>query len=223
MHFDREYFERATLRDGTDAVVRLLRPDDKELLRRGFEHLSDESRYRRFFGHKSALSDDELRYLTEIDQRRHVALGAERPGANGVPEGLGVARYVCLDPAGTIAEPAIAVVDDAQGLGLGTLLFQRLIAAARERGVQRFRCEVLGSNRPMQEFLTWVAPHAKARVESGVATVEFPLPAIGAEQPRAEAPRESALYRLFKLAAEGTAEVLRTIGLRREERKDLEG
>ena len=76
MHFDADYCEHARLRDGREVVLRLIRPDDKELLRRGFLAMSPESRYRRFFTIKHELSDDELRYLTEIDGVRHFALGA---------------------------------------------------------------------------------------------------------------------------------------------------
>jgi hypothetical protein len=70
-----------------------LRPTDKELLRTGFEHLSSESRYARFFTPKSSLSDGELDYLTVVDQEDHVAIGAasERDGGR---TGLGVARFI---------------------------------------------------------------------------------------------------------------------------------
>lgn len=56
MFFDADYAERVTLRDGTEVVVRPIRADDKELLRRGFLRLSPESRYRRFFAAKHDLS-----------------------------------------------------------------------------------------------------------------------------------------------------------------------
>jgi hypothetical protein len=35
--FTLDYVERATLRDGTTAILRLVCPEDKELLRREFE------------------------------------------------------------------------------------------------------------------------------------------------------------------------------------------
>jgi hypothetical protein len=66
------------------------RPADKELLRTGFERLSGQSRYARFFTPRTALSDDELRYLTEVDQEDHVAIGAASE-RDGEQSGLGVA------------------------------------------------------------------------------------------------------------------------------------
>ncbi len=200
MFFDADYREVATLRDGTPAVLRLVRPDDKDLFRRGFARMSPESRYLRFFTPKAALNDDELRYLTEIDQLRHVAIGASTLDGS---EGLGVARSIQLDGEPGVAEAAIAVVDEMHGKGLGSLLFMRLVAAARERGVERVRCLVLGSNTAMHDFLRDVLPERTVQVDAGVVTVEMTLPPLGPAQPAAEPPRESGMYELLRLAARG--------------------
>ena len=90
-HFTLDYLEHAELRDGTPVLLRLLRPTDKQLLRTGFEHLSSESRYARFFTPKTSLTDDELRYLTDIDQEDHVAIGAASE-RDGQETGLAVAQ-----------------------------------------------------------------------------------------------------------------------------------
>ncbi|HVK74439.1 MAG TPA: GNAT family N-acetyltransferase [Kofleriaceae bacterium] len=203
MFFGPDYQEHACLRDGTPVLLRLIRPDDKELLRRGFLRLSPESRYRRFFAAKVDLTPDELRYLTEVDGVDHVALGAvTADGRNG----LGVARFIRLAGERGTAEAAIAVVDEIQGKGLGSLLFQRLVAAARERGVERFRCDMLGSNRGMVDLVLASAPDASAVVHDGVVSMEFRLPPLGPEHPAAEPPRESGLYRLFAMVARGALE-----------------
>lgn len=73
-----DYAELAELRDGTKVLLRLVRPSDKELLLRGFEQLSARSRYLRFLVPKAVLTDEELRYLTEIDGEDHFAIGAVR-------------------------------------------------------------------------------------------------------------------------------------------------
>jgi GNAT superfamily N-acetyltransferase len=204
--FDDSYEEHATLRDGSPVILRLIQPADKQLLRDGFERLSSESRYRRFFTPKQHLSDDELRYLTEVDQVRHLAIGALRRDEHGHDQGLGVARFVVLDQEPGMAEAAIAVLDEMQGKGLGSLLFQRLVAAATERGVTRFRCEVLGSNRAMHDFLRGQAADATVHWESGVAAIEFLLPSLTPEHDYREPPRESGLYKLFSDAARGVVE-----------------
>jgi len=173
--FNDQYRELVSLRDGTRAEMRLIRPDDKALLVDGFEHTSAESRYLRFFVPKSSLSETELRYLTEIDGENHLAIGAVAVGDDGREHGLGVARFVRLPDEPTIAEAAFIVVDEVQGKGLGTLMFRRIMAAARERGVDTFRCYVLADNRHMADVIRFVAPDAAERVEDGVATFDVPL------------------------------------------------
>ena len=174
-------------------VLRLVRPADKELLERGFARLSPQSRYLRFFTPKSALTDDELRYLTECDHVRHLAIGATTADAR---EGLGVARFIALEGEPGVADAAIAVIDEMHGKGLGSLLFERLVAAARERGIERVRCDVLGSNTAMQDFLHAHPGARTTRVEAGVVTVEMPLP-----QPVEV--RASGMYELLRQIARG--------------------
>lgn len=129
------------LPDGTLIEIRPLVAGDREALREGFERLSAETRYRRFFGPMVELSDRELDYLTEIDHHDHEALVAfdARSG-----EGIGLARYVRIAPA--VAEPAVTVADDWQGRGVGTALLVELARRAREEGVWRFEAPVLADN-----------------------------------------------------------------------------
>jgi GNAT superfamily N-acetyltransferase len=201
--FSADYREEALLRDGTVVNVRLLQPSDKDLLKEGFGRLSEQTRYQRFLVAKPTLSADELRYLTEVDQVRHVAIGASR--REGDREiGLGIARVICRAEEPTVAEAAIAVADEAQHKGLGTLLFMRLVAAASERGVTRFRCEVLCANAAMHELIHSVAASHTSQVASGVVSMEFQLPTVA---PTAlvttPVPRNTSLYRMFRMVAEG--------------------
>jgi GNAT superfamily N-acetyltransferase len=196
--------EHAALRDGTRVVIRPLRPDDKERLRRGFERLSPESRYLRFFSAKQTLTDAELRYLTEVDGVRHVALGAARIDDDGNEgDGLGVARYIQLAEEPGTAEAAIVVVDEVHGQGLGTLLFDRLVAVASERGVARFRCDVLGENAAMVDMIEKIAPERTVSVESGVMSIVFDLPSAAAETATPPTARESPMFRFFRMVAQG--------------------
>lgn len=205
--FTLDYVEHAVLRNGTRVRIRLVRPDDKDVLRAGFERLSPESRYTRFLASKSSLSDDELRYLCEIDQENHFAIGAVVDSdADAVPVGLGVARFIRLPDRHNTAEAAIAVVDDMQHQGLGRLLFLRLAAAAAERGIERFRCEVLGSNAKMAALLAQISPDRTVEVGAGVMSIEVALPNVEPTQPSAGAPLHSPIYRLFRAAAQNAVE-----------------
>jgi RimJ/RimL family protein N-acetyltransferase len=133
-----------TLEDGSAVTVRSLRGADGQRIREVFAELGDRSRYLRFGGAKTALTDDEIRYLTDIDNRDHEALLAL--DSEGAP--VGVARYVRDRADPTLAEAAFTVIDAWQGRRLGTSLARLLAGRAHAEGIRRFRLDVLSDNRP---------------------------------------------------------------------------
>jgi GNAT superfamily N-acetyltransferase len=169
-----DFREEHQLSDGTKVTLRHIRPEDADELRRGFTQLSPRSRYRRFFGAMSTLTDEHLRYLTCVDGQDHVAIVAGTQVA-GVPHevGLGVARFVRLREDPTTAEAAITVRDDAQGKGLGRLLSITLARAAVERGVKRFRGEILASNPAVRQLLEDVGAVVHESDESVVFEIDL--------------------------------------------------
>jgi RimJ/RimL family protein N-acetyltransferase len=142
---------RLVLRDGTEITLRPLRSTDRETFAAGFQRLSEVSRYRRFLSPMPRLTDRLLSFLTEVDQIDHVAWVAVVHEA-GRPVGAAVARFVRLaDPA--LAEPAVTVIDDYQGQGLGGLLFDALVLDALDHGISRFEGVVLAENAPSRAML----------------------------------------------------------------------
>jgi len=221
--FTPDYVEHVTLRDGTKVLLRLIVPADRALLEAGFERWSPESRYARFLASKTTLTDEELRYLTEVDQENHFAMGAMRDDGDPTVQsvGLGIARFIRLPELHATAEAAIAVADEAQGRGLGKLLFLRLCAAAAERGIEKFRCEVLGSNTGMAGLIETIAPERTIHVGGGVMSIEMVLPNVTpTEAPEAEA-HHGSMYRMLRAAAQNTIEW--TDAVRRLWRRDDEG
>ncbi len=203
--FHPDYAEEARFGDGTRVRVRPLRPGDADLLRTGFSQLSPASRYSRFFTPKSALSDNEVAALTRIGGDDHFAVGAARLDDDGREiEGLGVARFIRTPEDAEVAEAAVTVIDAAQGQGLGTLLLERLAAAALERGIRRFRGDVLAGNQPIRRI---VEAHGGAveLEEGGQLRVLVELPPDVAE-PGAGVGR-GPLHDLLSLAARGLIEL----------------
>jgi RimJ/RimL family protein N-acetyltransferase len=142
---------RHVLSDGTKVTIRPIDASDKQELQDGLHRLSDVAVQQRFLVPKARFTKSELRYLTEVDGHDHVALVAESDRWPGTI--VAVARYVRLDNDPDTAEAAIVVADELQGLGLGTLLAERLAAAATVHGVGRFTAEMLGENRAAHRLM----------------------------------------------------------------------
>jgi GNAT superfamily N-acetyltransferase len=220
-HFDEAYTERATLTDGSEVLLRLVRPTDKQLFVRGLEQLSGPSRYRRFFTTKGHFTATELAYLTEFDGQDHLAIGAMRESPDGEPEGLGVARFVRSKDMPEVAEAAVAVVDHMHRKGLGRLLFVRLVAAARERGITRFRAEVLADNQAMLQLAEQLAPNEIEELGDDVVSCTMPLPEVAATDSPDTERRHGSTYGLLSLVGKQAVRVqhlLETLGERFHQR-----
>jgi RimJ/RimL family protein N-acetyltransferase len=142
--------QRVSLKDGTDVIIRAIEPDDKERIADAYARLSPESRRRRFLAAPARLSEEDLRYLTEVDHRRHEAMGAFDPDTGDL---VGVARYVRVPGDPQTGEVAAAVVDDWQGRGVGTQLLGALTERARENGLRRYTAVVSLDNEQVRSKL----------------------------------------------------------------------
>ena len=127
------------LRHARGIVVRPLRSGDVATVAAVFERLGERSRRTRFNGPKPSLSQAELDHLAVVDATRHVLVayvdGDERPA--------GLARIV---REGASAEIAFEVVDEHQGLGIGSVLAKELVADARAAGVREITALVASDN-----------------------------------------------------------------------------
>lgn len=170
------------LRDGTPVRLRPIQPDDKRLLVRGFERLSEDSRYRRFFTPMSELPLAQLEYLTEVDHHDHEAILAV--DEHGEP--VGVARYIRSTSEPDAAEAAVAVVDDWQGRGVGRALLNRLATRARQEGVSRFTALVQADNQAALELIGGLPLSERSRDGSELQLViKLPRRGLGAQLARA--------------------------------------
>jgi RimJ/RimL family protein N-acetyltransferase len=133
--------------DAGRLTIRPVSADDGGAIAAAFARMGEATRYKRFLTPLAKLSDAQLRYLTDVDERDHVALAAT-DADGGI---VGVARFIRVGPAE--AELAIAIVDDFQGRGVGTALIDALADRAREGGVTRLQALVLADNAPMLRLL----------------------------------------------------------------------
>jgi len=139
------------LRNGTPAVIRAIRPEDKRFLIDVFGQLSGASIFKRFLYKKPRLSDTDLVYLTELDFATHVGLLAVVE-EDGVDRPVGVGRFVAKTNQSS-AEVAFTVHDSYQGLGIATYLLRHLTMIAQMLELREFTADVLPDNKPMLRVL----------------------------------------------------------------------
>ena len=156
------------LRDGHPVHLRPITPADGDALRRFHTSLSDRTVYFRFFSAKPALTDADVEYFTRVDYVSRVALIALDGGTI-----VGVGRFDALGDGR--AEVAFVIRDDVQGLGLGSVLLEHLVAAARELGITRFVAEVLPENSRMLATFREAGFEVNQRREEDVLAVAFDI------------------------------------------------
>lgn len=148
-----QYVGDLKLKDGSDAVVRPIRPEDEPLMKSFHEKLSEASVYYRYFGAlklEQRISHERLARICFNDYDREIALILDRQ-VPGSPEHeiLGVARLSKIYGTDE-AEFAIIITDAWQNQGLGAAMTERLIEVARAEKLQRLRAIILAENRDMR-------------------------------------------------------------------------
>jgi len=139
------------LADGTPIEVRPIRPEDAIAEQEFVRSLSPESRYMRFMQNIDELTPEMLVRFTQIDYSREMAMiGVVQEGGRAIQ--IGVARYT-VNPDGDTCEFAISVRDEYARKGIGTLLMEALMDAARRRGIRVMEGEVLKENHRMLSLM----------------------------------------------------------------------
>ena len=140
----RDYAEPITLLDGREALIRSIRPADKNALQAFHSRLSPESLFLRYHYSKGQLTESDLKNFCEIDYSDNLGLVVE-VDKNSQRTIIGVGRY-CRLPDSDVAEIAFVVEDDEQRKGIGTHLLKHLARFAWGQGIRYFCGEVLRHN-----------------------------------------------------------------------------
>src|SRR5690606_10616019 len=160
----------ALLADGATVCIRPVRPDDHEQIQRLYEEMSPENLRLRFF----SLSRRSARLAADR------ACGPARPGyrallAERQGRVIGLAEYETEDgradqesEAGAgrkTAEVAVAVADGLHHRGVGTLLVEHLVSAARADGITAFTADALSENREVLKLFADLGLRTARRFE----------------------------------------------------------
>ncbi len=146
-----EWERKHALKDGSEILVRPIRPDDERFYNRFMELLTPEDVRLRLFLPVREFSHSFLARMTQIDYAREMAFIALRPLADGSEEMLGVARFFA-DPDYEKGEYAAIVRSDFQGQGLGWALMLQLIRYAKSEGLKVLHGSVLRENTHMLQM-----------------------------------------------------------------------
>ncbi len=142
------------------------------MLLEGFRQLSDQSRYERFFTHLETLTEEQLRYLTEVDHENHSAWVAI--AVDDRERGVGVGRWVRIPQEPDVAEFAVTVIDEFHRQGIGRTLLYLCAKSASSKGIKSFRAWILHDNKATLRMLER-AGAARGRWESGVFEITVSL------------------------------------------------
>ena len=173
---------RLILRDGTTATIRIAQASDKQALKDFFLSLSPESKRQRFFS--AAVPSDELiqNFCDASNPRARLTLIVTRLA--GMATRIAAAgSYVARDD--TTAEVAMAVDDNLQGKGIGTLLLERLALLAVSNGFRRFWAVTMAENKPMLDVFRESGFECRSRFDGG--DVEIDLSVVPSESSVARA------------------------------------
>jgi acetyltransferase len=133
--YPEELIRKAQLKDGTELVLRPIRPEDEPAWRELLASCSRETIYARFrYLFQWSTKQAAIRYcFTDYDRELAMVAETEEGGTRHI---VGVGRLVA-DPDHHSAEYAVLVTDAWQNRGLGGLLTDTCLDIARDWGVSR--------------------------------------------------------------------------------------
>ncbi|MGX1174381.1 N-acetyltransferase family protein [Pseudomonas sp. R151218B TE3479] len=137
------------LKDGRHVLIRPLREEDRQREYDFINRLSPESRHMRFLSQLNEPSAALLDQLMNVDCKMYLAYIALIHD-NGQLIEIGVSRYCATSE--RECECAVTVADQWQRLGLGTLLMEHLIDAARKNGYRQMYSVDAASNAAMRKL-----------------------------------------------------------------------
>jgi RimJ/RimL family protein N-acetyltransferase len=165
------------LSDRTKVQLRQIAAEDEPLLHDAVAAMSERTVYFRFFSPIKRMSDAMAHRLAVVDYHDRFAIVATSNKPTGKERIVGVARYDRA-PQTDVAEVAVAVIDEFQRRGLGSVLLAELARVARSNEIRTFQLIVLPENREMLGLLRKMGWIHQAKLAGGVYEISFELPEL---------------------------------------------
>jgi len=133
--------------DGTDVMIRPIKPVDERRLQEHFYNLDQNDIVSRFFHKKSTFVRDDVASMYQIDYLKEMTIVAVI-GEFGFGRVIAVGGYI-LDPVSNIAEVAFSVSKDWQKKGLSKIIMRKLAEIAQENKITGLTAYTSMNNRSM--------------------------------------------------------------------------
>ena len=145
--YPEKYVKNVRLTDGTDVILRPIKPEDEPMWLELLGSCSKESIYFRFRTNYFFDSHEVAIQFCYIDYSREMAIVAEI-NENNSRKLIGVGRLIA-DTDHETAEYAILITDAWQNKNLGNILTQYCLEISKELGLKRIIAETTTDNKPM--------------------------------------------------------------------------
>ena len=164
--------------DGTEILIRPIRPEDEPLMVRFHATVSERSVYLRYFhminlDHRT--SHERLTRICFIDYDREMVLVAERRNPETAEREILAVGRLNKAPDANEAEFAMLISDTFQHHGLGTEMLRRLLEFARAEKLERVTAEILAENDPMAKVCKSLGFRLRYSLEERVIKAELVL------------------------------------------------
>ena len=135
------------LKNNAKIVVRPSKASDVRGLQDLFYKLPPKDVYTRFFRSLKSLTVSEAEHLCNVDYEHEMAF-VVTTGDREKEKIIGSSFYT-VNPSTKMADVAYMILNEWHGMGLGTILQQRMVEYAKSKGLQGFTADILSENTAM--------------------------------------------------------------------------
>jgi len=158
------------LKNKEKIVVRPSKASDVRGLQDLFYKLPPKDVYTRFFRSLKGLSVSEAEHLCNVDYNHEMAFVVTN-GDREKEKIVGSSFYM-VNPSTNMADVAYMILNEWQGMGLGSILQQRMVEYAKSKGLKGFTADILAENTGMLK-LAQKCGKVTTRLSQGVYEVEM--------------------------------------------------
>jgi GNAT superfamily N-acetyltransferase len=134
-------------KDGLKVYFRPIKPSDEDMMRLLFYRFSDQAVYSRYFTSIKTMPHKKMQEYVNVNYHLVMSIVGIVEIA-GTEKIIAEARYARTNQA-AFADTAFIVDEEYHSKGIASYLFELLIRAAREEGIQGFTADVLATNKAM--------------------------------------------------------------------------